>query len=456
MRLTALLPKSAPWLLIGLFSLGIAIISWLLWTGARRGDQIPRKELDAHRQNAYEFQIAANWCAAKKEWEQLKQETAGTEFADLRKEAEGNLALVTPLCKPVQPSVNELKVPAPPDNQRRAKLPEDKIVAFYPLGRTVRSLAYVDITGRGRNRQWAIQVDAHFAYRYKFAVVTKVIENRGTAVVFEQDFPEVVQLLATSSEEVQFDPPPWAQVVWTIAEKQVPVLIVVRKLAEEVNRLDPNAKRLLTAALRLTKRSGVPIEDDDPLGLAVQVEKLSGAKLQIEYVSGLGVTWVKVLKPIDLFNSDELTRLAHKLSPLIDFFIGEVAQMPAGETVEVPLADIAGLTDFGPGSEASGKLSLKNGGTTPKHPDWVELLLEGGEVKVQGIVDGVERTGSLRPIKGSFHYDPKDLLVRRADAQWQAEINWVGQGNLLFGTERITDLEIRTFYEADLDKLAAE
>jgi hypothetical protein len=78
------------------------------------------------------------------------------------------------------------------------------------------------------------------------------------------------------------------------------------------------------------------------------------------------------------------------------------------------------------------------------------LKILGGEVLLEATADGARRTGSLVPKNGVIKYDPKSLIVRWSQIDWEASLNWVSEDHLLFGTEEVRQLDVKSHYEAEV------
>ncbi len=321
----------------------------------------------AQRQQAFNLQQQSQWCEAKAAWRQIKDQLAGKpEFAHLLPEVEGNLSAVAALCEPPKPKVSEITLPEEPKQRRHpaplAAKPAD-VLKLYPVGKTTRSVAQLRIQGQGVNKQWVFKGEAHFLYLYEVVTETKVVENAETAVVFEQTFKQVDQLRADSNQTLEFRWPdePLLQVVWERLEEDVlrniPAYNLVRSAGRIVDVVDPRCKRLLTSFHNDLRRAGVKLDDSDEIELVTKIEKLSGLRLRVKYVSGLGVTKIEVLDGMK-FDPDELERLAYNSGLFMDFFIAQAAEKKEGETFDVRAEDVGGLLSFGYDVEPSGNLTL--------------------------------------------------------------------------------------------------
>lgn len=127
-----------------------------------------------------------------------------------------------------------------------------------------------------------------------------MIDRTEGSVTFRQPFIEVSQSRAVFNETRQLNLPESSLkgILWDSFKTGIPPHPYVRTflLAKEIALMaDPNLKKSLTGFYRLLKRNGVDLDFEEPMELEVDLNKLTGAEIEFEYVSGLGVTRVKVL-----------------------------------------------------------------------------------------------------------------------------------------------------------------
>jgi hypothetical protein len=413
--------------------------------------------LDVLRDKAAKLQAEGKWREAQDAWDRLLDESSAgsdeTEYA-LRAEAERNQRIAEQHAHPESPPVDEWVLPEPPAAERPREVPAADVVEFYPVGRTVRSIAYLHVNGRGSNRAWVFRSDASFQYQYQMIVETKVKENRGTSVVFEQDFKVVDERRAVSDRKLEFHFPdsPILREVWEQLDETVlpihPAFRVVKKLGQLAQALDPNGRRSLTSIDRFLRKRGVQIADDR-LELVERIRDLTGQRLEIEYVSGLGVTYIKVLDERRL-DPDLLDRVAHGSSVFMDYFLADGARHAAGETFTLSSRDVGGLFNFGDEVRATGTIDLKRSGRAKADNAPAVLSIVGGEIEFEAPEEGVDQRVRLEPIKGTLNFSEGSRLVTLAHASWNAETFWATTDHLLFGTTNTRDLAIETYYEAEL------
>ena len=433
----------------------VALALWQPWNRRAEPADGPEKSscnglaFKAKRQAALDLQRDEKWCEAKTAWEQLLKEIPeGDDCAPQRAEAESNQRIVQQRCKAETAGVKGIQLSEDPQQREQtppSKVPDDQLLAVYPVGRKVRSIGIATITGQGQNTAWLLRGTKDFAYQYRVVVETKVTENNGTRLGCEIDFKDVHQIRAVSNRMLKLVPPtsPLLEMVWEQVDKELrvfPPYLVVKKLQEL---LDPKLEKLLT----LLANTFVPPEKNDEI--VALFDQFSGLRIQAEYISGLGVTKIEVLEG-KKFASDDLENLAYSLSLAMDYFVGTVADAKVGEEKTLRVEDLVGMLVTGYDVSPRGTIGfakVKEGQS--KGRDEVELEIRGGEVLVQGKIGGRNQTGSLRPMSGQIQYLPAQHLVSRASVNWEAAMDWVPESHLLFGTTGFLNLKMFTYYEAE-------
>ena len=416
----------------------------------------PNEHLESMRAKARQLQDKGEWCPAKDAWTEFieKLQSEGGESPDLQDEAERNLKLVHDQCEPkvpVEPNV-PIEVPEPPAPPERVE--RKTLEAHYPKGRRVRSIAALIINGRGENEAWFVSTELNFSYVYRVGVETIVIENNGSRIVFEQHFKEVSQTRAVCSRDIRIAMPdaPLLDVVWTPLEasilKPIPQYRLVRKLADIVNVIDPGAKRTLTWVAEQLKRAGIPMDGANELELVTQIEKLSGMRVRLEYVSGLGVVSTTVLEG-NAIGKEDLVRLAHNSSLLMDYFISRSGEKKVGEEWPVRAQDVSNMTTpVGVDMTVDGELTLLREPDRKGTKGLQVLSVSPGEIELRGADSSGDQQGKVSVKSGTVEYSPDDKLVQEARLSFGATLDWRSRDHLLFGTKKVRDLTIETYYEA--------
>lgn len=452
-------PRSIALILVGALFFVVGILVWRWPVDPPPEPAWVQSRLVAARQ----FQQDAKWCDAKAVWVELLDRTrAGDPYAVERSEAEESRKICEQNCKPPRKPTGQWKRPGTSDEPLPEKVSQDELVEYYPVGKTVHSMSFLNMTGEGTNANWILKGTTHFAYQYRVAVETKVKNNSGTAVVFEQHFKEVMQTRAECHDELELNPPdsPILTVVWSELDRNVlsnvPAYRIAKKLAEIANGADPNLKWTLTHLSKWLRRAGQVPAQDDPLPVAIKVEQLQGTRFEIEYISGLGVTYVKVLDDKQL-DPDLLERLAHRSSLLMDYVIGKEANADDGKPFGVPFKEVRGLSGLENDIDGDGELILqKDQLAEPANDGPIRLSITGGNISIRAAVRGAQRTGTIRPIGNSTSgqdyvlYSKKSHSVQRAMVAWEADFDWFTEDSLLFGTRSLRHVKMTSYYEAEV------
>ncbi|MCE9552609.1 MAG: hypothetical protein K8T91_04425 [Planctomycetes bacterium] len=410
------------------------------------------------RKEALELQRDAKWCDALAKWQELQKYFGNPPDLQLRAEAEVNQKLADSRCKPPRELTDSFSVP--PLTDRPEAVPEPQFKDFYTPGRTIRSVAYLNIKGEGSNTRWIFKQDSQFAYRYRVVAETKVTANKDNRITFEQHFPEIVQLLAVSEEKLELHEPdaPILGMVWEQLEKNVlnsvPIYVWLRRAGDIATSGDPKLQGTLTTFWQaLRNRGKIPNANADVQFIA-ELDQFTGARLQFEYANGSGVTHIKVLQG-PKYDPDDLQRIAYGSSLLADYFVSQAADKNVGDTARLRARDVSGMFSFGYDCEIDPKshLDVKRAADTQFAGQPVRALeVTGGDVSVQARLAGSRRTARFVPLSGTIEYSPSQLLVQRAKLKWEGNADHVSENHLLFGTENVTNVAVDSYYEAEVVK----
>ncbi|MBW3599659.1 MAG: hypothetical protein KY475_20610 [Planctomycetes bacterium] len=213
---------------------------------------------------------------------------------------------------------------------------------------------------------------------------------------------------------------------------------------------DPKLKGALTQGKDLLKRLGWKIADRAEVEIVEQVEQLSEREFEIEYVSGLGVTYIKVTRGEPMTPHD-LERLAHGGSLLLDYYIFPGANKEPGESWSVQAEEVSSLVAFGLDTTARGELKLK------REQDEVDdqgrpiatLALVGGEVDFLSPSDPADHEARIRPKgKSILQFSLDEKMLCEARLNWTMDTWWSGKGHLLSGLTKRRAINVQSYYEA--------
>jgi hypothetical protein len=314
------------------------------------------------------------------------------------------------------------------------------------------------ITGKGTNTEWFFKTQCGFLYIYRVVMDTEVLENRDDQIVFEQRFVEVEQERATwEIEKVSIRdfgtlPNVAFRVIEEVFLNQVPLYLRLKQLGGLYNQIDPGVERLFERLKKMLKEYGFTDEDTEHVELVAQIEKLQGCKFHVIYRPGFGVTKITAVgDAATKFGPADLERIALGSSLLADYYIFPGAKKREGDMWSVRADDVSGLLNLYD-CEVHGEVKLERGTDKILDGETMAILkIGGGEVTAVG----PERSITLRPESGILHfYNPpttasksgKFPFVKKGWINWHATDAWASKDHLLFGTQRVSDLDMSTEY----------
>ena len=349
------------------------------------------------------------------------------------------------------------KVKVPPTESPPAKLTAEQLLEWYPKGKMVRNLTIFNVKGRGQNKSWMIKGVTNFVCTYTITSETEVLVNdpKFGRLIFQQSFQDVVQHRAISDKSLELALPssPILDLVWVHAEGKIlnklPVFKVVREIirgiAAIVHVADPNLKRTLTQFAGWLEAGGAKLTDAIDVEFETKIDKLSGTRLEVEYITGLGVVSV-TQRQGPAFSQDELEQLAHASTLLMDYFIFPAGTKQVGETWSVRAQDVCGLAmPVTLKAKTDGELTFKR-----EKDDAGDVMLnavKGSLTATQNELDVAQKL-TITVDHGMLRFSPTDKIVRDARIRWNFSGKFESRDYLLFGTEKIRDLQVDTRYEA--------
>jgi hypothetical protein len=227
---------------------------------------------------------------------------------------------------------------------------------------------------------------------------------------------------------------------------------------DKLDQLDPGFQGMLTSVAKWIYADDLPLlVNPSPVESLVQVEQLSGTKLEVVYDRLLGITSIQVLKRKTL-PREVLERLAHNSSLLLDHYVLPNRKSKVGDQWTVPMEEVAGLIGAGYDASATGTMHIERGGDV-QHKGKTCALLKilpeshadlvfketGGEVTVSltpGVMTGMPTAELV--------YSVDDLLVRKGRCHWNVELTQIPSSLLLRGTKQI-EARCKSYYEATLE-----
>ena len=317
-----------------LFGLGvIAVILWLMWPQDPPPPQASAEELV---KRARQFQQEEQWCEAEKAWGQVlgslgTDQGKNADEESWRQEALKERLAARSKCQPGSPPVPEKEIPELPPNKRPKPVPEDKIAEFYTNGKTIKCVAaFSHITGTGTNTEWTFKRDAYFAYEYRAPSKLKLLRTKERRLSLSSHFRKSCscapkpQRDRTAHAESPILP---SYGVGLMRRCCVALLLLWQADCGGDQHCGSALRRTLTTLKDWLKSLGHDVTPNDDIVINVRPDQLTGLRFEIRYVSGLGVTHIKVLDGKRL-DPDRLVQLAYHSSLFMDYFLAEGASKP--------------------------------------------------------------------------------------------------------------------------------
>jgi hypothetical protein len=286
---------------------------------------------------------------------------------------------------------------------------------------------------------------------------TTVSSNNGSRAVFELQVMESVQMRAINkldSLKLEWPKKSLLSDLAPLFDKglsHVPAYRVLRGLATLANLADPGLEHTLTTfAQQLHAEDKLVNPNDERTEFVARLGELAGQKLEIEYIRDLGITKIKVLNGKAL-PADTLASIAHNSSLLMDYYLFPATEKKEGESWPVDASDVAGLVQDGFDVSAAGQLKITRKKDVDRNQQRLALLeATSGEITLAYDSAGKRQETTIRPKATSILYSIDDKLVREARFDWRAEYAKFSTDHLLFGTEELGDLLLKSYYEAEL------
>ncbi len=411
--------------------------------------------LQALRSKAFAAQADEDWCKAENAWKEvIELLDNGDDAEQFREEADRNLELVAKLCKPDVPLVEAVELPEPGPEERPEAVEDEAFGRYYPLGQKTQMLALTNVTGQGDNKTWVFQHNAHFVYVYRIVAETEVVKATATSRTFRITFHEVRQTRAAYSETLQLREieSPIIKVVFGAIDGRMrgsPAYEVVRTVRNIINVVDPRAKSTLTWIQNRLRVTGLMPDDEAPIDFAVKIEEVEGAVVDVEYISGVGVSKVEIVEGRPRSDSD-LEQLAYTTSLLMDYYIFPKLDAEIGDRWNVRAEDVATMIPFGYGYRVQGQIGVQRSSDSQLGDRSVRILnIDPGSTVQFESRDSrrMQEAATARVISGVVDYCPEGLLVRRARIAWEGTTVAMSKDHLLFGTENIRNMDVQTYYE---------
>ena len=170
-------------------------------------------------------------------------------------------------------------------------------------------------------------------------------------------------------------------------------------------------------------------------------------ELTIERESGIRL--VKLAAGGRWASPDDLKAFARNSGLLADFAFSRLLALKPKESGSVAATDIVRLIGLRYDVDVEGELEFRRS-DAQDDATLVHFEAVGGEVRVAAEVEGEQRRGVLRPVKGRVTFDRDRMLIAMADGEWHTDVDWATRDHLLFGTKGVRDVDVQSHYEAEV------
>lgn len=339
------------------------------------------------------------------------------------------------------------------------KIDTRELLRRYPVGKTWAASKVLRIRGLAVNENWGIEGRTHVVYTNRYSTKTRVLANEYGDLTFQINVLEASQQRITSEKRLRVADFSEASPILKIGLEQlldvtratVPPADVAYKLIVTYGKVDPRYEKALT---RLAEVSGFDVEKLTQIDEAQLVEdpaQYSGCIFEVVWSNGIGITRVRQTGgPVDV-KLDDIRRWAQAADPLLDYYVMENVDRPAGDTWEVDARDASGMMVHQTGGQSDGSLRLKYlrdesyQGKTCR-----QLAIQNGDLTLSLDQNAKKYDARVRGIQGRVFYGKDDYLVLQANGTCDIKADVRSKNHLLFGTKWQREVKTDFRYEAKL------
>lgn len=395
--------------------------------------------------------VGTDWCAIKAAWNDVANAIDKLPEGDRPLEKRSVAIKNRDLAKQRCPDGGEAAVDRDskkPDPKPDPKLviSEEKFKEYYRKGKRLTSSANFIADGKGQSTDWGIKAVQNFRHIYNLAVDSEVLENDGKIMKLRAKIQNVEKTIAFSTAQFELDPPDsiLLKLAWRQMELRDPRALVVRTGVQiAVGAIDPKLRKTLGVLMPFFVNEQ---NQKGPFDLQVIQEPgaLEGATLEIVYENGFGVTSVQ-MKDAPPVDRRILWNMAHAATSFVDYHVFPNPEKKPGDSWEVNAEDIAGL--FPPSLEhkVTGSFKVKY---MKIDKEFANLEIERGELQLTGRDPGRRESAVLRVKKGTIEIDTKDLTLRSARIDFDAEGKANSVDHFIFPMQKMSDVRVWTRYVA--------
>lgn len=312
--------------------------------------------------------------------------------------------------------VERKELPKPPTSPKPIG-DEKRIKEVAQAGKTYLVLVKGGLTARVEDKDWGVKQVVNLGYAFEASVSRKIESNDGKKVVEVRTFDKVrtVKLLS-QVESVTIDLGAPGQLVLGALDE-----FVLPGVREAVLAAKPVAEAIMGAAAQA-------MTDDNSKALG-QVDSLSGKKVRITYVDGVGV---QSIEPIGCSLTASERDYVFATAVLSDYYTMPNLEIPVGGTWTVDGANLVGFFDPSMRGVTQGEIVIaRNANQEEGGKHFATLAIQQGYLEINSSDASTRRVGKLSP-RGTMRYNVSDAFVESARFTGDVQIEELSQNHLLF------------------------
>jgi hypothetical protein len=330
-------------------------------------------------------------------------------------------------------TVPRSELSAPPRSPKPIDDP-NRIKETLQAGKTYEVVIKGGFDARVEDQNWGIKEVVSMAYYAEMAIDRNIESNDGRKVVELRHFVAARNTkLLCNVEDVTIELGAPGKLLLTaigyVKPEAVAVMVMVKPIALAILRTG----RQEAAQSELTKAFAY-------------VDGLSGKKVRITYVDGLGV---ESIEPVGCTLSAQERDFIFTTAVLSDCYIWDLKKAP-GERWKVDGAQLSGFIDPSLRGATEGEIGfIRDADGEENGRPYARLRIEHGTLSINTSDASMQRVGSFTP-QGVLNYSLTDKIVETANLTGQLDIEEVSKNHILFVTRFRTHPTLKVQYSCKL------
>jgi hypothetical protein len=311
----------------------------------------------------------------------------------------------------------------------------NRIKETLQQGKTYRVVLKVGIDSRAEDKDWGIKQVTNLSYVGEMAVNRTIEENDGKRVVELRHFEtarSVKVLCEVEGVSIELGAPGVLLLAGleAVAPGTSKTLLIAKPIAEAI----------------LGARAQMVAEDAATKAFA-RVDSLSGKKVRIVYVDGVGVESIEAVAGTLSPDEKELVAASAVLS---DYHLFPELEIEVGGTWTVEGKEFTGFIDPSLRGVTSGQVTIKRvSNHTLSGKDYANLTIADGYLSINRSDDATKRVGTFTP-SGNIHYSLTNRIVETASLTGDITLEEVSQDHLLFEASHKVQPKVTVSYSCEI------